>query len=273
MLKGLYWVLSDQESQFHSRFHRLCWRLEEQQHGEGAEMSWIQQGHAGLQAKCQQPDGNLLWQGWYGEGPGPDPESSSISRHLGVLSGGRLRGIPESHDPGSSHSSPPNPGVIGCPDCRPPGITPSSSALRNGVLSLSCVLGQQDFVGDCPCWAMKVCLGPDWALGVAWELVSHKGCFGLSPEGAWVWAVGQCWGSFRLSPGPAPCLCPTTTLCLASRGLWITLVGRWLSVMLIVRQVFAFPPPTFPGEWLWPLLLLGEGPALPSVPEFPKNPL
>ncbi|XP_064259268.1 uncharacterized protein LOC135289525 isoform X2 [Passer domesticus] len=61
MLKGLHWVLSDQESQFLSQFHRPCWRLQEQQHGQGAEMSWIQQGHAGLQAKCQQPDGNVLW--------------------------------------------------------------------------------------------------------------------------------------------------------------------------------------------------------------------
>ncbi|XP_039585752.1 uncharacterized protein LOC120512010 isoform X2 [Passer montanus] len=61
MLKGLHWVLSDQESQFLSQFHCPCWRLQEQQHGQGAEMSWIQQGHAGLQAKCQQPDGNVLW--------------------------------------------------------------------------------------------------------------------------------------------------------------------------------------------------------------------
>ncbi|NXT11717.1 BT1A1 protein, partial [Prunella fulvescens] len=31
--------------------------------------------------------------------------------------------------------------------------------------SLCCVLGQQDFVGDCHCWAMKVCPSPDWPLG------------------------------------------------------------------------------------------------------------
>lgn len=60
MLKGLCCVLSDQESQFLSWFHCLCWRLEEQQHGEAAEMSRIQQCHAELQAKCQQLDGDLL---------------------------------------------------------------------------------------------------------------------------------------------------------------------------------------------------------------------
>ncbi|NXL69660.1 ERMAP protein, partial [Leptocoma aspasia] len=40
--------------------------------------------------------------------------------------------------------------------------------------SLHCVLGQQDFVEDCHCWAVKVCPSPNWALGVAWEFVSHK---------------------------------------------------------------------------------------------------
>lgn len=60
MLQGLCRVLSDQESQFLSRFHHLCWRLEEQQCGVAAEMSWMQQCHAELQAKCQQPDGDLL---------------------------------------------------------------------------------------------------------------------------------------------------------------------------------------------------------------------
>ncbi|XP_014107858.1 PREDICTED: uncharacterized protein LOC106628173 [Pseudopodoces humilis] len=60
MLKGLCLVLSDQESLFLSLFHRLRWRLEEQQRDEAVEMSWIQQSRAELQAKCQQPDGDLL---------------------------------------------------------------------------------------------------------------------------------------------------------------------------------------------------------------------
>ncbi|KAI1239990.1 hypothetical protein IHE44_0011431, partial [Lamprotornis superbus] len=42
------------------------------------------------------------------------------------------------HDPGSSHSSPPNPGVIGWLDCRPLGITPSSSCPQEwSILSVS----------------------------------------------------------------------------------------------------------------------------------------
>ncbi|XP_023799324.1 E3 ubiquitin-protein ligase TRIM7-like [Cyanistes caeruleus] len=61
MLKGLCLVPSDQESLFLSWFHRLRWRLEEQQRDKAVEMSWIQQSRAELQAKCQQPDGDLLW--------------------------------------------------------------------------------------------------------------------------------------------------------------------------------------------------------------------
>ncbi|NXB65288.1 BT1A1 protein, partial [Struthidea cinerea] len=40
--------------------------------------------------------------------------------------------------------------------------------------SLCCVLGRQGFVGRQHCWAVEVRPGPDWALGVAWEFVSHK---------------------------------------------------------------------------------------------------
>ncbi|NXM19068.1 BT1A1 protein, partial [Ploceus nigricollis] len=69
--------------------------------------------------------------------------------------------------------------------------------------SLCCVLGQQGFAGDCHCWAMKVCPSPDWALRVAWEFVSRKGCFGLSPS-CGVWAVGQWLGQLQSLPWPSP---------------------------------------------------------------------
>lgn len=116
--------------------------------------------------------------------------------------------------------------AAGCQELPP-------APLPSGMEHLCCVLGWPGFVGGWHSWAVKVHPAPDWALGVVREFVSRKGCFGLSPEvGFGLWGSG--WGSCRLSPGPAPCLCPTTnsdTL----KWLWITLAGRWLSMMLIAR--------------------------------------
>ncbi|NWI53957.1 BT1A1 protein, partial [Calyptomena viridis] len=54
---------------------------------------------------------------------------------------------------------------------------PPPAPLPSGVEcfeSLRCVLGQQGFVGGQHCWAVEVCPGPDWALGVAQEFMSCK---------------------------------------------------------------------------------------------------
>ncbi|XP_077028017.1 uncharacterized protein LOC143692217 isoform X3 [Agelaius phoeniceus] len=79
------------------------------------------------------------------------------TRRLGVPSGGRLRGVPESnHHPGSSHSSPQ---ILVSLDGQTAGHQESPPApLPSGMESfesLCCVLGQQDVVWDCHCWAMK----------------------------------------------------------------------------------------------------------------------
>ncbi|NXC02540.1 RNF39 protein, partial [Orthonyx spaldingii] len=68
---------------------------------------------------------------------------------------------------------------------------------------LHSVVGWQGFVGDRHCWAVEVHPGPNWALGVAWEFVSRKGCFGLSPEHG-VWAVGQWLGQLQALTWPSP---------------------------------------------------------------------
>lgn len=110
--------------------------------------------------------------------------------------------------------------------------------------------------------------------GMAQEFVSCQGCFGLSPDcGFGPWGSG--WGSCRLSPGPAPCLCPAATFSDRSRWLWIMLVGGWLSVMLITRlKSLPFPRPLLEMNnsghccgWVRGQL------CSPSVPESPKNPL
>ncbi|XP_037227874.1 E3 ubiquitin-protein ligase TRIM11-like isoform X2 [Falco rusticolus] len=127
VLEGLRRVLGEQESRFLIRLGRLRLRLEEQRRGEAAEMARLQQRRSELQAKCRQPDSDLL-----------RDAQITLSRHRGVLTGGRLRGIPESNrDAGPGYSSSPNPGVSRRPDRRTPGIPPGSSSLGNRAFRVS----------------------------------------------------------------------------------------------------------------------------------------
>ncbi|XP_074020860.1 LOW QUALITY PROTEIN: E3 ubiquitin-protein ligase TRIM11-like [Numenius arquata] len=128
--------------------------------------------------------------------------------------------------------------------------------------SLRCVLGLQGFCGGRHRWAVEVRPGPDWALGVAREFVSRKGCFGLSPERG-VWAVGQWLGQLRALTWPSPTSLPHGRV---PRCIEVALDyagGRVAFRDADSRaEIFAFPPAAFAGERLRPLLWLGEGPAL-----------
>ncbi|NXA72952.1 TRI41 ligase, partial [Thryothorus ludovicianus] len=53
----------------------------------------------------------------------------------------------------------------------PPALLPSGMECFE---SLCCLLGQQGFVGDWHCWAVKICPSLDWALEMAREFMSHK---------------------------------------------------------------------------------------------------
>ncbi|XP_035747998.1 zinc finger protein RFP [Egretta garzetta] len=86
----------------------------------------------------------------------------------------------------------------------PPAPLPSGSERFE---SLRCVLGRQGFAGGRHRWAVEVRPGPDWALGVAREFVSRKGCFGLSPERG-VWAVGQWLGQLQAFTRASPTSLP-----------------------------------------------------------------
>ncbi|XP_068265409.1 zinc finger protein RFP-like isoform X3 [Nyctibius grandis] len=128
--------------------------------------------------------------------------------------------------------------------------------------SLRCVLGRQGFAGGRHRWAVEVRPGPDWALGVAREFVSRKGCFGLSPERG-VWAVGQWLGQLRALTWPSPTSLPHGSV---PRRIEVALDYAGGRVAFhdadSKREIFAFPPAAFAGERLRPLLWLGEGPAL-----------
>ncbi|KAM6233321.1 butyrophilin subfamily 1 member A1-like [Porphyrio hochstetteri] len=128
--------------------------------------------------------------------------------------------------------------------------------------SLRCVLGRQGFAGGRHRWAVEVRPGPDWALGVAREFISRKGCFGLSPERG-VWAVGQWLGKLRALTWPSPTSLPHGQV---PRRIEVALDYAGGRVAFrdadSEAELFAFPPAAFAGERLRPLLWLGEGPAL-----------
>ncbi|NXT40022.1 BT1A1 protein, partial [Pelecanoides urinatrix] len=118
--------------------------------------------------------------------------------------------------------------------------------------SLRCVLGRQGFAEGRHRWAVEVRPGPDWALGVAREFVSRKGCFGLSPERG-VWAVGQWLGELRALTWPSPTSLPHGRV---PRRIEVDLDYAGGRVAFrdaeSETEIFAFPPATFAGERLRP---------------------
>ncbi|XP_027490526.1 zinc finger protein RFP-like isoform X1 [Corapipo altera] len=185
MLEELRRVLSEQESRFLARFRRLCWRLEEQQRGEAAKITWIRQHHAELQAKCQQPDVDLLRDAQTTLSrcterkvqpslplmPELEAELEDVTRKTNMLaeavtqfkdilgcsleedSGGYQRAT-VTLDPATAH-----PQILVSADGRtagrresPPAPLPSG---KERFESLRCVLGRQGFVGGRHCWAVE----------------------------------------------------------------------------------------------------------------------
>lgn len=129
-------------------------------------------------------------------------------------------------DPGSSHSSTPNPG---------PAHLPSG---MERFESLCCVLGWQ---GIAELWRFVPVLTRHW--GWLGNLCPVRAASVSAPNMGFG-LCGSGWGNCRLSLGPVPHLCPTTTHSDAMRWLWITLVGEWLSMMLIARlKSLPFPQP------------------------------
>ncbi|NWW78811.1 BT1A1 protein, partial [Climacteris rufus] len=118
--------------------------------------------------------------------------------------------------------------------------------------ALCCVLGRQGFVGGRQCWAVEVRPGPDWALGVAQEFVSCKGCFGLSPARG-VWSVGQWLGQLQALTWPSPTSLPHSRT-LRRIEVALDYAGGWVAFRDADSQteIFAFQLATFAGEGLWP---------------------
>ncbi|KAM9266889.1 E3 ubiquitin-protein ligase TRIM11-like [Cariama cristata] len=314
VLEGLRRALGEQESQFSIRLGRLRRGLEEQRRGEAAEMAWLRQRRTELQAKCQQPDSDLLrdaqitlsrcmeWKAQPSSPLMPELEAEledfvlksntlaeAVTQFKGVRRGkigkegdlisrngslewdilgcsleedsGGYRRATVTLGPATAH-----PQILVSADGRTAEHRESPSApLPSGTErfeSLRCVLGRQGFAGGRHRWAVEVRPGPDWALGVAWEFVSRKGCFGLSPERG-VWAVGQWLGQLQALTWPSPTSLPHDRV---PRRIEVALDYTGGRVAFrdaeSETKIFVFPPAIFAGERLRPLLWLGEGPAL-----------
>ncbi|XP_074423814.1 E3 ubiquitin-protein ligase TRIM11-like isoform X3 [Larus michahellis] len=276
VLEGLRRALGEQESRFLIRLGRLRRGLEEQRRSEAAELARLRQRRTELQAKCRQPDGDLLrdaqitlsrcteWKAQPSLPPMPELEAEleDFVLKTNVLTEAATQfKATVTLDPATAH-----PQILVSADGRTAGRRETPQApLPSGAErfeSLRCVLGRQGFAGGRHRWAVEVRPGPDWALGVAREFVSRKGCFGLSPERG-VWAVGQWLGQLRALTWPSPTSLPHSCV---PRRIEVTLDYAMGRVAFrdadSETEIFAFPPAAFAGERLRPLLWLGEGPAL-----------
>ncbi|XP_075268251.1 E3 ubiquitin-protein ligase TRIM11-like isoform X4 [Opisthocomus hoazin] len=291
-LEGLRRALGEQESRFLTHLGRLRRGLEEQRRGEAAELARLRQRRAELQAKCRQPDGcpdhpeqHRAWEIWGFLGikhpdlpplrcterraqPSlpPMPELEAELEDFTLKTDALAEAVTQFRatvtlDPATAH-----PQILVSADGRTagrresPAVPPPSGTER--FESLRCVLGRQGFAGGRHRWAVEVRPGADWALGVAREFVSRKGCFGLSPERG-VWAVGQWLGRLQALTWPSPTSLPHGR---APRRIEVALDYGGGRVAFRDAdseiEIFAFPPAAFAGERLRPLLWLGEGPAL-----------
>ncbi|XP_054039734.1 RING finger protein 39-like isoform X2 [Rissa tridactyla] len=295
VLEGLRRALGEQESRFLIRLGRLRRGLEEQRRSEAAELARLRQRRTELQAKCRQPDGDLLrdaqitlsregkrggflalntpiclpprcteWKAQPSLPPMPELEAEleDFVLKTNVLTEAATQfKATVTLDPATAH-----PQILVSADGRTAGRRETPQApLPSGAErfeSLRCVLGRQGFAGGRHRWAVEVRPGPDWALGVAREFVSRKGCFGLSPERG-VWAVGQWLGQLRALTWPSPTSLPHSRV---PRRIEVALDYAMGRVAFrdadSETEIFAFPPAAFAGERLRPLLWLGEGPAL-----------
>ncbi|XP_072704078.1 zinc finger protein RFP-like isoform X2 [Ciconia boyciana] len=292
VLEGLRRALGKQESRFLTCLGRLRRGLEEQRRGEAAELARLRQRRTELQAKCRQTDRDLLWDAqitlsrcteWRAQPslpPMPELEAEledfvlktnmlaeAVKQFKDILGcsleedSGRYQRATVTLDPATAH-----PQILVSADGRtaerresPPAPLPSGTERFE---SLCCVLGRQGFAGGRHRWAVEVRPGPDWALGVAREFVSRKGCFGLSPQRG-VWAVGQWLGQLQALTWPSPTPLPHGHV---PRRIEVDLDYAGGRVAFrdgdSESEIFAFPPAAFAGERLRPLLWLGEGPAL-----------
>ncbi|XP_063245251.1 LOW QUALITY PROTEIN: E3 ubiquitin-protein ligase TRIM39-like [Prinia subflava] len=124
--------------------------------------------------------------------------------------------------------------------------------------SSRCVLGREGFGSGRHYWEVRVGRGAAWAVGVAKESVPRKGRVSIKPE-VGIWAVGQCGSQCQALTSPAvPIRLPEAPEVV---GVYLDYEAGRVAFFDCRRGVpmFAYPPASFGGERLLPLLCLGRG--------------
>lgn len=124
--------------------------------------------------------------------------------------------------------------------------------------SSRCVLARQGFTSGRHFWEVRVGHGAAWAVGVAKESVSRKGRLSVKPE-LGIWAVGLCGSQCQALTSPTvPISLPQSPEVL---GVYLDYEAGRVAFFDSGREVpiFAFPPASFGGERVLPLLCLGRG--------------
>lgn len=124
--------------------------------------------------------------------------------------------------------------------------------------SSRCVLARQGFTSGRHYWEVQVTHGAAWAVGVAKESVPRKGRISVRPE-LGIWAVGQCGRQCQALTSPAvPISLPEPPEVV---GVYLDYEAGRVAFLDPRREVpmFAYPPASFGGERLLPLLCLGRG--------------
>ncbi|XP_027529277.1 butyrophilin subfamily 1 member A1-like, partial [Neopelma chrysocephalum] len=130
--------------------------------------------------------------------------------------------------------------------------------------SSRCVLTLQGFTSGRHYWRVLVGAGgAAWALGVAKESVPRKGRVRVEPRGG-IWAVGHCGSRCQALASPAVPLAlrdPPRVV-----GVFLDYEGGRVAFFDGGREeeeeeepLFAYPPTSFGGERVLPLLCLGRG--------------
>ncbi|XP_005534100.1 PREDICTED: E3 ubiquitin-protein ligase TRIM39-like [Pseudopodoces humilis] len=124
--------------------------------------------------------------------------------------------------------------------------------------SSRCVLGREGLGSGRHYWEVQVGNGAAWAVGVAKESVRRKGRISVKPE-VGIWAVGQCGSQCQALTSPTvPISLPEAPDVV---GVYLDYEAGRVAFFDSQREIlmFTYPPMSFGGEQVLPLLCLGRG--------------
>nr|XP_009665519.1 PREDICTED: tripartite motif-containing protein 52 [Struthio camelus australis] len=152
---------------------------------------------------------------------------------------------------------------------KPPGFPQKNFALKEMLMKFQvsltldpetsrCVLGCEGFGAGRHYWEVEVGDGEAWAVGVAKESVRRKGRISVNPE-VGIWAMGQCGSQYQALTSPTipiSLLAPPKVI-----GIYLDYEAGRVAFFDSKNEapIFTYPPASFAGERILPLLCLGRG--------------